>query len=179
MIFWNASAPGPSLRTVDLICYHGTPLCQIYVIFQNTCIIQVCSRICNWLSLRCLVPWVKHLPLVCKSTLCEYRFKRQFACEFDMEIVFVAILNFVFIYLHIPRYLLIYEYIISYLCYFTSRIVFVFIKHHYTSFLLRHSLTLSIWCRLIYRHYFIGNDTIAPVPLKHDWQICTYKSADN
>ena len=26
------------------------------------------SRLCNWLSLRCLVPWINHLPSVCWST---------------------------------------------------------------------------------------------------------------
>ena len=26
------------------------------------------SRLCNWLSLRCLVPWINHLPPVCWST---------------------------------------------------------------------------------------------------------------
>ena len=31
-------------------------------------ILQESSRLCNWLSLRCLVPWINHLPPVCWST---------------------------------------------------------------------------------------------------------------
>ena len=34
------------------------------------CSVSKClySRLCNWLSLRCLVPWINHLPPVCWST---------------------------------------------------------------------------------------------------------------
>ena len=31
-------------------------------------VLQESSRLCNWLSLRCLVPWINHLPPVCWST---------------------------------------------------------------------------------------------------------------
>ena len=40
-------------------------LVKIFIL--NLDILQGCSGICNWLSLRYLVPWINHLPSVCWS----------------------------------------------------------------------------------------------------------------
>ena len=48
---------------LDLIFYHGTPLYQVYI--PNHKIMQVCSRLCVWLSLRSSGPWIPTCPCMC------------------------------------------------------------------------------------------------------------------
>ena len=53
------STHGPSFRILDWACHHRTPLCQIRN--RNKDILQGSFRLCDWFSLRCLVPWINHL----------------------------------------------------------------------------------------------------------------------
>ena len=59
----SLTGPAHSSRLLDWTCYYRALLCQIYVI--NKDILQRSSRLCNWLYLRCLVPWINHLILAC------------------------------------------------------------------------------------------------------------------
>ena len=53
--------PGACLGISDRACYHPTALCHVYFLYQD--ILQGSSQLCNWLSLRYMMPWVNHLPL--------------------------------------------------------------------------------------------------------------------
>ena len=57
----DVSAPGLSPWIFSWTCFLWTPLCHVYIPYSD--ILQRSSRLCNWLSLRRLVPWIKHLPL--------------------------------------------------------------------------------------------------------------------
>ena len=59
-------SPGLYFIIVDWTCHHQTHLCQIYILNWN--VLQGSSKLCNWLSLQCLVPWNNHLPPLCWST---------------------------------------------------------------------------------------------------------------
>ena len=71
--FQDVFVPGPSSRISDST-YHRTPLCHIYILNYN--IQQGSFRLCNWLSLWCLVSWINHLPPVCWSTFRISTFKQ-------------------------------------------------------------------------------------------------------
>ena len=47
----------------DWTCHHRTPLCFPCILHYD--IRQGSSRLCNWLSLWCMVPWINHLPPIC------------------------------------------------------------------------------------------------------------------
>ena len=47
-------------------------------------ILQGSFKLCNWLSLRCLVSWINHLPPACWSTFWKSIFKHQLGCRFDI-----------------------------------------------------------------------------------------------
>ena len=50
---------GHSLWMLDWTCYLRTPLCHVQMFYWD--ILQGSSRLCNWLSLRCLVLWINYL----------------------------------------------------------------------------------------------------------------------
>ena len=41
-------------------------------------------KLCNWLSLRCLVSWINHLLPACWSIFWKSNFKKQLGCRFDI-----------------------------------------------------------------------------------------------
>ena len=55
-------SPGHSHWILDWTCFLWTPLCHVCIPYKD--ILQGSSRLCNWLSLRRLVPWINHLPPV-------------------------------------------------------------------------------------------------------------------
>ena len=65
---WYVSAPGQtfSLNIGLNTSFLRTPLCHVYIPYYD--FLQGSSRLCNWLSLLRLVPWIYHLPPVCWST---------------------------------------------------------------------------------------------------------------
>ena len=68
------------------------------------------GEFCNWLSLRRLVSWVKHLPPACWSTFRKSIFKHQLGCRFDQ---LDSISSFFFLCWHMQLYMS--WYIISFL----------------------------------------------------------------
>ena len=50
---------GHSPWILDWTCYVWTPFCHVYTPYYN--ILQGSPRLCNWLSLRHLVPWINSL----------------------------------------------------------------------------------------------------------------------
>ena len=61
--------------------------------------------ICNWLSLRCLVPWINHLPPVYWSTFWKSSLKWRWVCKFDtLENNFFIFFNTFYIYLNASQY---------------------------------------------------------------------------
>ena len=73
---------GSSFRISDSTWYHRTPLCYIYILYQN--LLQGSFGLCNWLFLWHLVPWINKLPPVCWSTFSKSTFIRQLGCRFDI-----------------------------------------------------------------------------------------------
>ena len=71
----DVSVPGLASRILDWTGFYRTSLCHIYIPYWD--ILQGSSRLCNWLSLRCLGPWINHLPPVCWSTFRKPNFKLQ------------------------------------------------------------------------------------------------------
>ena len=61
----DVSAPGHSPWILNWTSYLWTPLSHVYIPYWD--ILQGSSRLCNWLSLWRLVPWINHSPPVCKS----------------------------------------------------------------------------------------------------------------
>ena len=55
--------PWTFLEYWNWTCYHRTPSCQINII--NYDIHKRSSGFCSYLSFRCMVPWIKHLPASC------------------------------------------------------------------------------------------------------------------
>ena len=47
------------------------------------------SRLCNWLSLRRLVPWINHLPPVCWSIFWKSSLKWYYVCKFIKKTFFL------------------------------------------------------------------------------------------
>ena len=78
----------------------------------------------NWLSLRCLVSWINHLPPACWSTFWKSNFKQQLGCRFDLmdnESYFLCVLTYAIIYVVIHQiifrfYLLKYSLFFKYSC---------------------------------------------------------------
>ena len=62
----DVSTSGHSPWLLDWTCCLRTPLCHVYIPYKD--ILQGSSRLCNWVSLWCLVPWINHLPPACWST---------------------------------------------------------------------------------------------------------------
>ena len=63
------------------------------------------SRLCNWLPLWCLVPWINHLLPVCWSTFWKSSLKWLWVCKFDiMENKFFIVLVMFYIYLNASQY---------------------------------------------------------------------------
>ena len=71
----DVSTPGHSPWILDGTCYLRTSFCHGYIPYLD--ILQWSSRLCNWLSLRRLVPWINHLHLVCCSTFWKSSLKRK------------------------------------------------------------------------------------------------------
>ena len=67
---FDVSAPRHFLWILDWICYRRTPLYQFEIFYKD--IILGSSRLCDWLSLWCLLPRMNHLPPVCRSTFRIY-----------------------------------------------------------------------------------------------------------
>ena len=61
------------------------------------------GRLCNWLSLWCLVLWINHLSPVCRSTFWKFSFKRHLVCKFDImeKVFFIVLILLVQMYLHL------------------------------------------------------------------------------
>ena len=92
---------------------YRTPLCHIQLL--NLDILQGSFRLCNWLSLWCLVSWITHLPPACWSTFWKSIFKQQFGCRFDIMdsiSLFFCILTYAIIYVLIHHIHHIYIYIL-------------------------------------------------------------------
>ena len=51
---------------IHIIGLASTPLCHNHILIYD--ILLGSSRLCNWLALWCLVPWINYLPHVCCST---------------------------------------------------------------------------------------------------------------
>ena len=119
-------------------------------------ILRWCSRLCNWLSLRCLVLWICYLPPVSQSTFWKPSCKQPSACKFD-----TLDNNFhyfhVYIFSHISQYLVNFWYrIISSAFTFTSEIMFFLAKHPCSPLVHRRSLDSFYWViRVI---IFLGPD---------------------
>ena len=62
----NASAPGQYLLNIGLNMLPSDSFMSCLDFYWD--ILQGSSRRCNWLSFRCLVPWINHVSLVCWST---------------------------------------------------------------------------------------------------------------
>ena len=70
--------------------------------FQLAYCIQDSSMSCNWLSLRCSVPWINNLPLVYWPTIWKSSFKQQLVCTLDIgNKVLCIVLVSVYIYIYI------------------------------------------------------------------------------
>ena len=68
--------------------------------------LQGSFRLCNWLSLRRLVPWINHLPPACWSTFWKSNFKQQLGCRFDIMdniYIFLCVLTYAIIYVLIHQ----------------------------------------------------------------------------
>ena len=103
--FDEVSAPVPSFRIFYWTCYHRTPQCQIWIL--NWDVLLVSFRLCNWLSLRCLVSWINHLPSVCWPTFRKINFNQRLGCNFNIMgntfHLFISIFAHVFIYVSLSH----------------------------------------------------------------------------
>ena len=81
LVFYNPSPPRMFL-SLDLLSeyriQHGA-IGPLYVTSNYSTL-----QLCNWLSLRCLVSWINHLPRACWSTFWKSIFKHQLGCRFDI-----------------------------------------------------------------------------------------------
>ena len=85
----DVSVRGTSFRTLDWTFHQRTQLWQVCIL--NKDILQWSFRLCNWLALRCCVPWINQLSPVCWSTFLEISSKQQLACKFDIVVVIILL----------------------------------------------------------------------------------------
>ena len=90
-------------------CFCGTYLYQLYIPSKH----KDCFRLCDWLSLRCLVSLIIHLPPICWSTF------RQI--YFTLVRLYICYSRYIFIIMHIDRRLHLHRLFLSY-PYFSSSI---------------------------------------------------------
>ena len=65
--------PRPSFRILDwTCCMLIIGLLYVRCILSSRIFYMGSSRLCNWLSLHCLVLWIDHLPPVCWSTFWKF-----------------------------------------------------------------------------------------------------------
>ena len=72
-----------SLNIALNMLHHRTPL--LYLDYLLDLVIpQGNGRLCNWLSLWCLVRWINHVPVVCGSTFWKSSFKWKSVSKNDI-----------------------------------------------------------------------------------------------
>ena len=74
------SVLGPSLIITDCTSWQVNLFYWVYIPDQD--ILQGYFRLCDWLSLRCLVPWIKYLPSACRSIF-DYPILNRSVWKFD------------------------------------------------------------------------------------------------
>ena len=108
-----------------------------YVYFRSHLdILQGSFRLCNWLSLQCLVSWINHLPPACWSTFWKSTFKQQLGCRFDIT---YSISSFFCILTYAIAYVLIHHTIFRLYLYFLNNVLYFF-KYSFTNVLHKRGL---------------------------------------
>ena len=74
--------PWTSFQNIRFNTVPSTPLCHIYLLNLDN--LQGSFRLCNWLSLWRLVPWINHLPPACLSTFWKSTLKQPLGCRSDI-----------------------------------------------------------------------------------------------
>ena len=131
-VFYNPSPPRMFL-SLDLLSeyriQHGA-IGPLYVTSNYSTL-----QLCNWLSLRCLVSWINHLPRACWSTFWKSIFKHQLGCRFH---ILGSISSFFCILTYAIEYVLIHQIIFWLYLYFLN--ILYFFKYSCTKIFHKRSL---------------------------------------
>ena len=75
---------------LDWTCYLQKPLFHAYNPYQD--MLNVSTRLCNWFSLRWMVPRINHLPPLCifMSLIVLYILRRISVISFSINLVFIS-----------------------------------------------------------------------------------------
>ena len=113
-------APGLSLRTPDWTRYYWTPV--IVFIFPTRIFCRGVFKLCDWLSLQSLEPWINHWSPACRSISCK-SVLNKLVCKFDiMENIFSSSCKYILM-VTINIYILPHTLSSFYISIFTSQIV--------------------------------------------------------
>ena len=133
------------LWILNRTCYFRTPFLSCSDYLHD--IMQGSSRFCNWISLRCLVPWIHHLPPVCRSTFFRNLFWN------DSGFVNVRLLRIFFVvFSHVCVYL--FTYILMSRNMIVSNFIYLTFTSQIVLYLLQSTLKLSIYIDAVFTLFY-------------------------